>query len=107
MDFKSYLFRDHGIIMFSSFTSNRELFWLSFLSGGHIDWTYYIEISKSEFFDVWHGNITIRDLYKNYSNVRMSAENSQEIENKYNLQIAIKLHVMPKAMEQMYFKSEV
>jgi len=107
MEKKHYLFRDHGMIMFSSFSDDQELYWLSFLSGGHVDWTYYIQVTSSEFFDVWRGIATLRDLHKKYSNVRMYAADSTAIENRYNLRPAIELHNMPKAMEQMHFKSEV
>lgn len=81
MESKHYLLRDHGMIMFSSSSEKDELFWLSFRSGGHMDWIYYIEISKPEFFDVWKGNLEIRDLYGNYSHIRMSPEESKKIES--------------------------
>jgi hypothetical protein len=107
MELKHYLFRDHGMILFSSISDNEQLYWLSFLSGGHADWTYYIKVTQSEFVDVWQGQSTLRDLHKKYSRVRMSATDSTAIENKHNLLAAIDLHNMPKAMVQMHFKSEV
>lgn len=106
-DQKLYLYRDLGIILFSSKFKNSDLYWMSFLSGGHADWTYYIQLEKSEFFDVWNQKVEIKELYKKYSSVRMYADESLKIEKAYDLKSAKSKHVLPKAMEQMFFKSEV
>lgn len=107
MEVKNYLYRDDGYILFNSHFKNREYYWMSFLSGGHVDWSYYIEIKKPEFFSIWEGSNTISDIYKNYSDIRMSAPDSKKFENKFKLRNAIELHDLPPATEQMYFKSVI
>ena len=72
-----------------------------------MDWTYYIEIKESEFFGIWDGNDTISDIYKNYSDIRMSASDSKKVESKFKLRNTIELHDLPPAMEQMHFKSVI
>jgi hypothetical protein len=69
--------------------------------------TYYIKVTESEFFNVWSGKSTLKDLHQKYSHVRMYASDSDKIEERYDLLAAIDLHNMPMALEQMYFKSEL
>ena len=106
-ELKHYLYRDKGYILFNSIFENEELFWLSFLSGGHVDWTYYIPITKDEFFSIWHKKITLESIYKKYSHIRMYASESHKLEQQYGLLEIIETHNLPSAIKQMFFKSEI
>jgi hypothetical protein len=78
---------------------------MSFLSGGHMDWKYYIQIEKADFFSLWNESIEITDIYSKFSDVYMSWQESAEIDKKFGLTNVRNMHQLPKAGEQMFVKS--
>ena len=102
VDKKYYLFRDKGYIFFNSFYGDSEIYWMSFLSGGHIDWEYYIQIKESEFFELWNQNTEIKEIRENYKKTYITTTESQGLDRKYELEKTIKLHDLSKAKETFY-----